>query len=99
MIQLISSSSSALQPWVGLGLQLRFPNNTFLRGVFVSLTPNPQPGGPSADTLPFKKSVIPLADVLPNFFARMPILAEKNNHISSHHGSRNCSVQMMGMQN
>jgi hypothetical protein len=41
-----SSSSSALQPWVGLGLFLRFSNNIILRGGVVSLTPNPQPGGP-----------------------------------------------------
>jgi hypothetical protein len=41
-----SSSSSAPQPWVGLSLLLRFHNNIFLRVGVVSLTPNPQPGGP-----------------------------------------------------
>jgi hypothetical protein len=34
---------------VGLGLLLRFRNNIFLRGGVVSLTPNPQPGGPGKD--------------------------------------------------
>jgi hypothetical protein len=42
---------------VGLGLQLRFPNNTFLRGGVVSLTPNPQPGGPG---YPFLSGSSPL---------------------------------------
>jgi hypothetical protein len=35
------SSSSALQPWVGLGLLLRSRNNIFLWGGVVSLTPTP----------------------------------------------------------
>ena len=40
-IYIYISSSSALQPWVGLGLLLRFRNSIFLRGWVVSLTPNP----------------------------------------------------------
>jgi hypothetical protein len=41
-------TSSALQPWVGLGFLMRFRNNFFffLRGEVVILTSNPQPGGP-----------------------------------------------------
>ena len=46
LIKFKSSSSSALQPWEGLGLLLRFHNNIFLQGEVVSLMPNPQPGGP-----------------------------------------------------
>jgi hypothetical protein len=49
LVRSSSSSSSALQPWVGLGLLLRFCNNIFLHGGVVSLTPNPQPGGPSCE--------------------------------------------------
>jgi hypothetical protein len=36
-----SSSSSALQPWVGLGLLLRFHNNIVLQGGVLSLMHNP----------------------------------------------------------
>jgi len=56
---LLSSSSSALQPWVGLGLRLRFHNNIFffLQGEVVSLMPNPQPGGPE---YPFLSGSSPL---------------------------------------
>jgi hypothetical protein len=46
-----SSSSSVLQPWVGLGLLLRFRNNIFLRGGVVSLTPNPKAEGPGCPFL------------------------------------------------
>jgi hypothetical protein len=52
-----SSSSSALQPWVGLGLLLRFRYNIFLWGGVVSLTPNPQHGGPG---YPFLSGSSPL---------------------------------------
>jgi hypothetical protein len=44
-IMVSSSSSSAVQPWVGFGLLLRFRNN-FFYGVRFTLTPNPQHGGP-----------------------------------------------------
>jgi hypothetical protein len=41
-----AAAAAALQPWVGLGLLLRFLYNIFLEGGVVSLTPNPQHGGP-----------------------------------------------------
>jgi hypothetical protein len=54
-----SSSSSALQPWVGLGLLLRFRNNFFTGWVF-SLTHTPQPGGPG---YPFLSGSSPLTSL------------------------------------
>ena len=74
----ISSSSSsllssALQPWEGLGLHLRF-HNIFVRGEVLSLTPNPQPGGPG---YPFLSGSSPLTclawEALPVAYANTSI--------------------------
>jgi len=71
-----SSSSSALQPWMGLGLRLRFRNNIFsLQGEVVSLMPNSQPGRPG---YPFLSGSSPLTclawEALPVAYATTSIL-------------------------
>ena len=86
-----SLSSSAVQPWVGLGLFFspRLPNNILLWGGAVSLTPNPQPGRPG---YPFLSGSSPLTsmawEVLPVAYTTASIALRIIWSHKPHHDAR-----------